>query len=409
MPAELIGGDRRLNQGDRKMRLGSFGIGATCVLAALVSAPGHAADKIKIGFVSTLSGPASLPGIDLGNGFSLAVEELGGKIGGLPAEISKNDDQSKPDVAKQLAEKLVKRDQVDVVTGVIFSNVMMAIYNTVVDSKTMMISSNAGPSQIAGADCSPYFFATSWQNDQPHAASGAYMQQQGIKKVVVIASNYQAGHDAITGFKSRYKGEVIDEIYPAFGQPDYSAEITKIASEKPDAVYAFIPGAGTVPFAKQYAEAGLTKQIPLYSGFMYEATTLPAIGEAGLGARSAAFWSFDLDNPATKRFVEAYRKKHNVNPAVYAAQAYDSVLLLDAAVKAVKGKIEDREAFAKALRTVQYDSVRGPFTFNNNGFPIQNYYATEIVKDAGGALVQAGKGLVLKDDQDVYHDQCKLK
>jgi branched-chain amino acid transport system substrate-binding protein len=390
------------------MRVGKFGIVVACALAPFASQPSHAADKIRVAFVSTLSGPASLPGIDQGNGFSLAVEELGGKIGGLPAETSKNDDQSKPDVAKQLAEKLIKRDQVDVVTGVIYSNVMMVIYNTVVD-KAIMISSNAGPSQIAGAECSPYFFATSWQNDQPHAASGAYMQQQGIKKVVVIASNYQAGHDAITGFKSRYKGEVIDEIYPAFGQPDYSAEITKIASEKPDAIYAFIPGGGNVPFAKQYAEAGLTKSIPAYSGFMYEAVTLPAIGDAGLGVRSAAFWTYDLDNPASKHFVEAYRKKYNAYPAVYAAQAYDAVRLLDAAVKEVKGKIEDRDAFAKALATVKFDSVRGPFTFNNNHFPIQNFYATEIVKDANGNLVQAGKGLVLKDDRDAYHDQCKLK
>src|SRR5471032_2446762 len=197
------------------MRIGTLGAVVGCAVVALACRPGMAADKIKIGFVATLSGPAGLSGIELANGFFLAVEELGGKIGGLPAEISKNDDQSKPDVAKEIADKLVKRDAVDVVTGVIYSNVMMALYNTVVDSKTIMISSNAGPSQIAGADCSPYFFATSWQNDQPHAASGAYVQQQGVKKVIIIASNYQAGHDAATGFKSKYKGEVIDEIYPA--------------------------------------------------------------------------------------------------------------------------------------------------------------------------------------------------
>jgi branched-chain amino acid transport system substrate-binding protein len=391
------------------MRIGSVSLGIACLLAPLAAQPGHAADKVKIGFVSTLSGPAALPGIDQANGFELAVAELGGKIGGLSAEISKNDDQSKPDVAKQIAEKLVKRDQVDAVVGVIYSNVMMAIYNTVVDAKAIMISANPGPPQIAGADCSPYFFATSWQNDQPHAAAGAYVQQQGVKKVIIIASNYQAGHDAATGFKSKYKGEVIDEIYPAFGQLDYSAELTKIASEKPDAIYAFIPGAGNVPFAKQWAEAGLTKQITPYSAFMYEAVTLPAIGDAGLGARSAAFWTYDLDNPASKHFVEAYRKKYNAYPAVYAAQAYDAVRLLDAAVKAVKGKIEDRDAFAKALATVKFDSVRGPFTFGNNHFPIENFYATEIVKDANGNLVQAGKGLVLKDDQDIYHNQCKLK
>jgi branched-chain amino acid transport system substrate-binding protein len=391
------------------MRIETLGAVAACALAILAPSPASAADKLKIGFVATLSGPAGLSGVELANGFFLAVEELGGKIGDLPAEISKNDDQSKPDVAKQIADKLIKRDEVDIVTGVIYSNVIMALYNTVVDAKTIMISSNAGPSQLAGADCSPYFFSTSWQNDQPHAATGAYMQQRGVKKVVLIASNYQAGHDALAGFKRKYHGEVVDELYPAFAQPDYSAEITKIAAEKPDAVYAFVAGAGAVPFAKQYAEAGLMAQIPLYSGFMFESVTLPGIGEPAFGARSAAFWTFDQDNPQSRRFVAAFRKKYNVYPGVYAAQAYDSVHLIDAAVREIKGKVEDRDAFVKALATVKYESLRGPYRYNNNHFPIENFYATEIVRDADGNLVQAGKGLVLKDDEDAYHEQCKIK
>ena len=216
-----------------------------------MSIPANAAEKLKIGFMATLSGPPGLLGQNLLDGFMLGVDEAGGKLGGLPTEISKNDDQFKPDVAKQIAEKLVKRDQVDIVTGIVYSNVMMAVYNTVVDSKTILISENAGPSPIAGKLCSPYFFSTAWQNDQPHAAVGQYMQDQGIKRVILIASNYQAGQDAIAGFKSKYKGTVVKEIYPALGQQDYSAEIAEIAAAKPDAVYGFIASGPANNYAKQ--------------------------------------------------------------------------------------------------------------------------------------------------------------
>ncbi|HEY5209138.1 MAG TPA: ABC transporter substrate-binding protein [Stellaceae bacterium] len=378
-------------------------------VAVLAAGPSIAADKVKIGFVSTLSGPASLNGKHQTDGFFLGVAELNGKIGGLPAEISKNDDQAKPDIAKQVAERLVTRDRVDIVTGIIYSNVMLALYHPIVDSKTILIGSNSGPSQIAGKDCSPYFFSTSWQNDQPHAAVGVYMQQRGIKKVALIASNYQAGHDAMAGFKSKFHGTIVDEIYPAFTQLDFSAEITKIAAEKPDAVYAFIAGGGTLPFAKQYVEAGLMTQIPLYSDFMFNSTTLPAIGDLALGSRSAAFWTIDLDNAASKHFVAAFRAKYHYDPSVYAAQAYDSVRLIDAAVRAIHGKVEDRQALIHALDTVKYDSVRGPYRYNNNHFPIENFYATEIVKAADGHPIEANRGLILKDDQDAYHTACPMK
>jgi branched-chain amino acid transport system substrate-binding protein len=278
----------------------------------------------------------------------------------------------------------------------------------VVDSKTLMISSNAGPSQIAGKDCSPYFFSTSWQNDQPHAAAAISVQRAGVKNIALIASNYQAGQDAMAGFKSKFKGKVVDEIYVPLTQFDFSAEITKIASEKPDAIYAFIAAGGTLPFAKQYVEAGMMKQIPLYSAFMFNSTTLPAIGDLALGAHSAAFWTVDLDIAASQKFVAAFRKKYSYDPSVYAAQAYDSVHLIDAAVREIKGKVEDREAFIKALATVTYDSVRGPYKYNNNHFPIENFYATEIVKDKDGHPIESSKGVILKDDQDDYHKQCPL-
>ncbi len=387
--------------------------GVAAVLAAMMMGaglrPAAAAEALKIGFITTLSGPASILGLAQRDGFMLAVEGLGGKVGGIPTEIIQYDDQFKPDVAKQQADKMVKRDRVDIATGVIYSNVMMAIYNTIVDSKTILISSNAGPSPIAGKACSPYFFSTSWQNDQPHSAVGALMEQRHIKNVLLIASNYQAGQDALAGFKSKYKGAIVNELYPALGQPDYSAEISQIAAAKPDAVYAFIATGASLNFVKQYVEAGLMQQIPLYSGFMLNPTTLPALGDVPVGARSAAFWTLDLDNEPTRAFVAAYRKKYRVDPTVYAAQAYDSVHLMDAAVREVKGRVEDREALIAALAKAGYRSVRGPYRYNNNHFPIENFYATEIAKAPDGHLYESNRGMILKDDADSYHQLCPLK
>ncbi len=387
------------------------GIIAAALAAGIAFAgpPAAAADKVKIGFIATFSGPAAVLGQNLYDGFALGVEELGGKLGGLPAEISKNDAQFKPDVAKQIAEKLVKRDRVDIVTGIVFSNIMMAIYNTVVDSKTILIGSNAGPSPIAGKDCSPYFFSTSWQNDQPHAAVGQLVQNQGVKRIFLIASNYRAGQDALAGFKSKYKGAIVNEIYPALGQPDYSAEIAQIAAAKPDAVYAFIAGGPALNFVKQYAEAGLMKQIPLYSAFTIYSVTLPALGDIALGARSAAFWTPDMDNPASKAFVAAFRKKYHYMPSVYSAQAYDSAKLIDAAIRDAKGKVEDREAMIKALMKADFPSVRGKLKFGRNHFPIENFYATEIAKDSAGMLYEANRGVILKDEVDAYAASCPMK
>ena len=377
--------------------------------AIAAASPASAADKLKIGFIATLSGPAAYLGQNLLDGFMLGVDEAGGKLGGLPTEISKNDAQFKPDVGRQIAEKLVKRDQVDIVTGIIFSNVMMALYNTVVDSKTILISSNAGPSPIAGKLCSPYFFSTSWQNDMPHAAVGEYVQQHHISPVFLIASNYAAGQDALAGFKSRYKGAIAGELYPAIGQPDYAAEIAQISAANPKAVFAFIAGNQAVAFARQYAEAGLMQKIPLYSAFMIYAPTLHQLGDIALGARSAAFWTPDLDNPESRHFVEAFRKKYNYMPSVFAAQAYDSARLIDAAVREIHGKVEDKQAFIKALEQANFKSVRGPFRFNHNHFPIENFYATVIAKDAKGELYEKNDGIIIKDFADAYAKACPMK
>jgi branched-chain amino acid transport system substrate-binding protein len=386
-----------------------FAAVVTAVVATISGQPAEAADKLKIGFLATLSGPPGLYGQALRDGFMLGVEEFGGKLGGLPTEISINDAQFKPDVAKQLAEKLVKRDQVDIVTGTMYTNVLLAVYDTVVESKTILISQSAGPSVIAGKKCSPYFFTTAGVLEQVSAAVGQYLQDRGVKRVIAIAANYQAGLDSVAGFKSRYKGTIVNAIYPALGQPDYSAELSQIAAAKPEAVYAFIPTGVAINFVKQYNEAGLQKQIPLYSTNMIGAATLPAIGDIALGARSAAFWMPDLDNDASKRFVAAYRKKYNAIPSVYAAQAYDAARLIDAAVRQINGKVEDKEALIKALASAKFESVRGPFKFNNNHFPIQNFHATEIAKDSSGTLIESNRGVILKDDKDGFHQECPMK
>lgn len=379
---------------------------ATAGAAAL---PAIAADKVKVAFVSTLSGPQALLGKHQQDGFMLAIKELGGKLGGIPAEVTPHDDQFKPDVARQIADRVVKKDQVDVVTGTLFSNILLAMYNPVVDSKTVFISSNAGASQVAGKMCSPYFFSSAWQTDQAPGAVGQYVAKTGAKRVFILASNYQAGQDAANGFKRHFKGQIVQEIFPPLTQPDFSAEIAQIAATKPDAVFAFIAGSPAINFVKQYAASGLKKDIPLYSAFTVYGPYLETIGDAALGSRSAAFWTPDADNPASKRFVESFRKEYGYVPSNIAAQAYESAKIIDAAVQAVKGKVEDREAFAKALEQVKFDSIRGPFRFGKNHFPVQNFYATEVARLPDGKLIESNRGLLVKDDVDPYAAECPLK
>ena len=391
------------------MRYAQCAAALAMAFTIIASLPAAAADKLKIGFLATLSGPPGLYGQNLRDGFLLGVEESGGKLGGLPAEVSINDAQFKPDVAKQLAEKLIKRDRVDIVTGTMYTNILLAIYDAVIDSKTVLISQSAGPSIVAGKKCSQYFFTTAGVLEQVSAAVGQYLQDRGVKRVIAIAANYQAGLDSVAGFKTRYKGTILTEIYPALGQPDYSAELSQIAAAKPDAVYAFIPTGVAINFVKQYNETGLAKDVPLYSTNMIGAATLPAIGDIAIGARSAAFWTVDMDNEASKRFVAAFRKKYNYVPSVYAAQAYDAARLIDAAVQQIGGKVEDKEALIAALAGAKFASVRGPFKFNTNHFPIQDFHATEIVKDKDGTLIESNRGVILRDDKDGFYQECPMK
>lgn len=364
---------------------------------------------IKIGYIGTFSGPIGALGQDNFDGFMLAVEQRGGKLGNVAVQVLKEDDQFKPDVGLQIAQKLIEKENVPIVTGLIGSNVMMAVARPITEKQVFLIGSNAGPSAMAGAQCSPYQFVVSWQNDGHAEAAGQYATDKGYKRMLLIAPNYQAGKDALQGFKRRFKGTVLDEMLPGVSQPDFSAEIAQIAAARPDAVYAFFPGALAVNFIRQYEQAGLGKTIPLQTSSMLDATTLPALKDAALGLATTHWWSPDLDLPANQAFVEAFEKKYNRIPSLFAAQGYEAALLIDAAVARVGGKVGDKPAFMAALKAGNPKSVRGALRFGNNNFPIQSFFAMQVVKDAKGRHTLKTVATPLKDHQDSYHQQCPMK
>ncbi|MEW6257302.1 MAG: ABC transporter substrate-binding protein [Pseudomonadota bacterium] len=367
------------------------------------------ADPVKVGLVSTLSGPSAVLGQHMRDGFLLAVKEMGGKLGGQETEVIVVDDELKPDVAVQKVKGLLDRDKVDFVAGVVFSNVMGAVVKPVTGNETFLISGNAGPSTIAGAGCSPFFFSASYQNDQNHEVLGQYAQQKGFKKVVLMAPNYQAGKDAIAGFKRNYKGEVVEEMYTQLGQLDFSAELAKTAAAKPDAFFTFMPGGMGVNLVKQYRQAGLADTIPFLSAFTVDETTLPATGDAALGFYSGAPWAPDLDVPANKAFVAAFEKEYGYIPALYAAQGYDAAKLIDSAIKATGGKLSDKEAVRAALKKADFSSVRGNFKFNTNQFPIQDFYLVKVGKRPDGKVETMVDEKVFSNYGDVYAAKCEMK
>ena len=384
---------------------------ATLAAAAITStAPLQAADRVKVGFISTLSGPNGAIGSDIRDAFMLAVKLNGNKLGGLPAEVLIGDDQFKPEVGKQLAEKNIKLDKVDFLTGIVFSNIMLASVPEAFSSKTYYVSPNAAPSPLAGAQCNPYFFAVAWPNDAYHEAAGQHATNKGYKNVYMIAPNYQAGKDSLTGFKRFYKGRVADEVYTKLGQIDYSAEMAQVRAAKPDALYIFLPGGMGINFIKQFVGAGLSKDVQLITpGFGSDQDIIRPVGEPMLGLFDTAHWALDFDNAANKKFVAEFEKEYKRLPTVYAAQAYDTAMLIDSAVRQVKGRIEDKEALGRALKAAKFESVRGAFKFNTNHYPIQNYVLRVVGKDNQGRIVNKTIGTIFKDRGDAYVQDCKMK
>ncbi|MFY9769090.1 MAG: ABC transporter substrate-binding protein [Xanthobacteraceae bacterium] len=378
---------------------------------ALVSGPALAQDKaIKIGVISTFTGPPAAIGNDMKNSFELGLDHHGRKLGGLPVEVIYADDQTKPEVGVQKTQELIESNHVDFVVGYIWSNVLLASLKPLIDSKTMTVVTNAGASQFAGELCSPYAFSTSWQNDQTPAAVGLYMNQKGVKSAFLIGPNYAAGKDMLAGVQQTFKGQIVGQELTRWpDQLDFSAELSKARAAKPDAIFAFYPGGAGVQFVTQYVQAGLKGQIPLYTAFTIDDLSLPRLKDLAVGVPGAQQWVNDLPNPANRKYVADYKAKYNASPSFYGAQTYDAVGLIDSAVTAVKGDLTNKEGMRKEMEKANFKSVRGNFKFGNNHIPIQDFYLQDAAKNPDGSYSLHTVATIVKDDQDHFHDRCSMK
>ena len=381
--------------------------------AALTLLASPAAADIKIGFVTTLTTPVAVIGKDMRDAVELAMEHIGGKMSGEDVEIVYADDEFNSQKGKQATERLVLRDDVDIVAGYIWSNVLLASAPVVLNANKILISANAGPSPLAGAQCNANFFNIAWQNDQTPMALGELLNQQGVKSLYLVAPNYAAGQNMVAGVERTFKGKVVGKdmtVWPS--QRDWSAELSKVQAAKPDGVFTFYPGPAGPAFIKQYQQAGLEGDVPLYSVYTLDSISLPLFQKAGmetvLGTKMTQFWAPDLDNAANKKFVGDFRKKYGRYPSFYAAQSYDSIMYIKSAVEAVSGDIGNIDGMRAALEKADFDSIRGDFTMGNNHFPIQNFYERTVVKDADGNWTTAVGRAVLTNHQDPYASQCKM-
>ena len=363
-------------------------------------------DKIKVGYMTTLSGGAGIIGKQMQNAVNLAMEHTNGKLGGKDAEVIFVDDQRKPDVAKQLANRLIKSDKVDVVAGVIWSNLLMAIHKPVTRSDTLLISSNAGPSPIAGEGCHKNFVSMSWQNDQTPEGMGKYLQDSGVTSVYLMAPNYQAGKDMLAGFKRHYTGDIVGEVYTKLGQADFQAELSALRATKPAATFVFQPGGMGINFVKQWNQAGMNDLSKLYTVFTVDGVSLPALKDTALGVIATQTWSPDLDNAMNQKFVSDYKAKHGGYPSFYAAQAYDTMMAIDYAIG--KAGSADTEAMRAVLAVGGIPTTRGALQMNTNQFPIQNVYLREVVLDSDGVATTKVIDTVFENHGDVYAKDCKF-
>jgi branched-chain amino acid transport system substrate-binding protein len=385
-------------------------LAVVAAVAALgLASQASAQDKLKIGLLTTLSGPPAALGVQQRNGFQLALKVLGGKLGGREVELLVQDDELKPDVAVGKAKAFVERDKVDFVVGPVFSNILIAMMKPVTEGGAILISPNAGTSNFAGKECNANFFVTSYQNDQNHEVLGKYAQDKGFKKVFIMAPNYQAGKDSLAGFKRYFKGEIADEVYVPLNQLDYSAELSKIAAAAPDAIFVFLPGGMGVNFVKQFRQAGLADKITFLSAFTVDESTLPAQQDAALGFFGGANWAPNLDNPQNKEFVAAYEKEYNAVPGSYAFQAYDAALLIDSALKATGGKTDNKDALRAALMKADFKSLRGKFKYNTNHYPIQDFYLVRVAKRGDGKYQTEIAQKVFTDYADPHVKDCAMK
>ncbi|HEY5897608.1 MAG TPA: ABC transporter substrate-binding protein [Burkholderiales bacterium] len=393
-----------------KIRLATFATAAALSLGASCNA--IAASELKIGFLSTLSGPAGGIGIEIRDGFNLALKLAGGKLGGMPTAVEYADDTLNPELGRQLAERLLKRDRVNLMTGIVFSNVMLAAWPTIQQSKVFYIAPNATPTSITGKGCSPYFFSASWPNEAHHEAAGAFATSKGFKNAYLIAPNYPAGKDALTGFKRTYKGQIVAEVYSKLNQLDYSTELAQIRAAQPTALYAFLPGGMGINFIKQFVASGLSKDIQLIvPGFASDQDVVRAVGDPMLGLFDTSQWAYDLDNDANRQFVAEFQKAYNRLPTLYAEQGYTAALIIDQAVRDAKGKVEDEKAFRAALMKApeRAKTPRGKWKEAPNGTPIQDYYVRALTKDKDGRIVNRKIATILQNHGDFWAKDCPMK
>ena len=393
----------RIGASGRVLAAVALGLASTAALAQQVQPP-----PLKIGFVAEMSGPLAGLGKDMYDGFMLVVDRNGGKLGGVPVQILREDSQAKPEVANQVIDKLIEQERAPIIAGFTLSNVLLTVFKKATDSEVFLIGSNAGPSLFAGAQCNPFYFQVGSQNDQGAEVMGRYAAEKGYSRVYTMAPNYQAGKDFTAGFKRAYGKPLLNEVYTQLNQLDFQAELTQVAAANPDAVYVFYPGGSGVQFVRQWRQSGLADKIPLLSSATVDVVNLAALQDAAAGVLNGSNWETSLDNAESKRFIADFEKRYGRPASHFAAQSYDAASLLDAALAKVKGDVSDKKAFMAALKTVQFPTVRGHLRFNHNQTVIQDMYVSQVAKDASGKythkVVQT-----FPDSQDSYHSQCPMK
>ncbi|MDL1974139.1 MAG: ABC transporter substrate-binding protein [Deltaproteobacteria bacterium] len=379
------------------------------MIVAILAGPAQAVEPVKIGMITTLSTNAGYLGEEIRDGFHLAIDQEKGKLGGIPVELLVDDDGRKPEKAKQIAERFVKRDGVKIMTGIVFSNVAIAVVPKLVQQDVIYVSANAGPSLLAGKGCHKNYFNVAYQNDNLDEVVGKYVSDTGFKNVYLLAPNYPAGKDHLSGFKRYYKGAIAGEVYTKLGQSDYAAELAALRAAAPDAVFFFLPGGMGINFIKQYAQAGLNRTIPVFGpAFSFDERLLQAVKDAAVGVKNGSQWTHDLDNPANRQFVDAFRRAYGRTPTLYASQGYDAARLLSSALKQVGGDVSNMDALRDAIRKADFETVRGKFKFSANQHPIQDIYIREVVKDADGNYTNKTLKKVFTDHSNVYIPECKM-
>lgn len=378
------------------------------LLACLLASPALGEEPVKIGMITTLTTKAGYLGEDIRDGFQLAIDQEGGKLGGIAVDLMVEDDGRKPEKGKQIAERFIKKDKAKILTGIVFSNVAMAVVPKVVRQDVIYLSTNAAPSKLAGRGCNSNYFSVSYQNDNLDEVVGKYVSESGHKSVYLLAPNYPAGKDHLAGFKRFYDGKIAGEVYTKLGQSDYAAEIAALRAARPEAVFFFLPGGMGINFLKQYAQAGLSKEIPVYGpAFSFDERILKAVGPAALGVKNGSQWTHDLDNSANVQFVEAYQKAYGRMPTLYASQGYDTARLIGSALKAVGGDLTNLDAFKAAIKSADFDSVRGNFSFGVNQHPVQDLYIREVISKDGGYTNKTVQK-VFSNHVDAYASECKM-